>query len=219
MLPITVSVNLATAASATRIAAAQTLSGAGDFNLNGSGVVSGVALLNAPRRVLFTFAADETGHTFTVYGVSHNGQSISEAVAGTGIGTIYTNNDFLTVTRVASSAATTGNVSIGTNGVGSSRWVYLSPHMTPTNVRIACLVTPTVNYTVQYAYQDPAGDPAAFPIAPVTPTPFDDGLLTGVTASEVTTVTDGPPVCWRVTVNSGTGTVQAIGTQAGISGP
>lgn len=218
MLPIQVGVQLA-ASSATAIAAAQTLGSATNFNLNGSAVVNGVAVFAAPRRVLFTFAANETGHNFTVVGFGHGGQALTETVAGTTAGTVQTNNDFGSVTSARSSVATTGNVSIGTNGVGSSRWVYLSPHMTPTNVRIACLVAGTVNYTIQYAYQDPAGDPAAFPIAPVTPTTFDDSLLTGFTANGVTTITDGPPVCARVTVNSGTGTVTMILTQAGISGP
>ena len=217
MLPIPVSVQL-TAGAATEVTTAQTLGAAGNFVIDGIAASGGVATLDAPRRILLTFAADESGHTFTVYGVSHNGQAISEAVAGTAAGTVYTNNDFLTVTRVASSAATTGNVSFGTNGVGSSRWVYVSPHMTPTNLAIASVVVPTVNYTIQYCYQDPAGLPTSFPVAPVTPTPFDDAVVAAQTSNKVAYMND-PVICWRVTVNSGTGKVTSTGLQAGISGP
>lgn len=217
MLPIVVSVQLS-APSATAVTTAQTLGSATNFAINGASASGGVATFAAPRRLLFTFAADETGHIFTTYGTGHNGQTISEAVAGTPAGTVQSANDFLTVTRVTSSAATTGNVSVGDNGVGSSRWVYFSPHMTPTDISVWSEVSGTVNYTIQWGYQDPAGLPTAFPVAPVTITPYDDPIVTGASANSFT-ATDKPVLVGRVTVNSGTGTVTSRFLQAGISGP
>lgn len=217
MLPIVISVQLA-AASATAVTTAQTLGSAGNFTINGVSASGGIATFATPRRVLFTFAANETGHTFTAFGTGHGGQTISEAVAGTTAGTVQTNNDFLMVTRVSSSAATTGNVSVGTDGVGSSRWVYFSPHMTPTDISAWSEVSGTVNYTIQWGYQDPAGLPTAFPVAPVTITPYDDPIAQGQTATGFT-ATQTPVIVGRVTVNSGTGTVTTRFLQAGISGP
>lgn len=220
MLPIRVSLTLPSG-STTGIAAAQTPSGAGNLILNGSYVTSSVAYMpsGVSRRVLLTFAADETGHTFTLYGTARGGQAQSEIISGTTAGTVQSSLDYKTVTRIAISAAATGNVSAGTNGAASTRWVYVSPHMTPFNLSIATDVTGTVNYTVEVCYDDPAGQPQDFVArGPLAVTTYPDSNLDGSTADGRTTY-DAPITAWRVRLNSGDGNIVAIGTQAGISGP
>lgn len=112
----------ATGFSATNIAAAQAVGSATDVNLNGTLVVSGVALLNpaAPRSVAITTVGNSSGITFTVYGAIGYANGIytygSEAVAGPNASVVSTATRFYTVTRIATSAAATGNVSVGTNG-------------------------------------------------------------------------------------------------------
>lgn len=103
-------------------------------------------------------------------------------------------------------------------GVGASRWVNVSPHMTPTNISIGCVVTGTVTYNVEYTYTNPNGDPWAFPVAPVTPTVWIDPVITAQTGNKDTTYSQ-PIACWRVNITAGTGTVTATAIQAGISGP
>ncbi|MDE2096491.1 MAG: hypothetical protein KGL39_04535 [Patescibacteria group bacterium] len=212
MLPITVSLALS-GGSATAVAAAQTLGSAGNFTLTANPVVFTVA-----RRVLFTFAADETGHTFPIYGTDRAGNVISENITGTTAGTVYTVNDYLTVTQASCNSATTGNVSIGTTSVGSSRWVYTSDHMTPFNLSLSAHYTSgSGSYQLEYCYDDPAGSPATFPAKAQAVTVY--ALPGGAQTGAYDTSLNNPITAWRLTVLTGTGTVSATGIQSGISGP
>lgn len=212
MLPVSVSLALS-AGSATAVAAAQTLGAAGNFTLVSNPVVFAVA-----RRVLFTFAANETGHTFTLTGTNRAGNVISETIAGTNGGTVQSVNDYLTVTNVSVASATTGNVSVGTNTVGSSRWVYVSPDMTPFNLSLSAhYASGAGTYQIGYCYDDPAGQPYAFPVAPVAVTEYL--IPGGAQSGPFETSLNNPITAWRLTVLSGTGTVQCTGIQSGISGP
>jgi len=114
-----------TAPSATNIRTASTIAGAGAVTLNGSLVSSSVATLDQPRRVLFTSAGNDSGITFTVNGTDWNNMPVSEVVTGANATTVYTVYDFKTVTSVVASGASAGNVSIGTNGIASSRPVFM----------------------------------------------------------------------------------------------
>ena len=113
------------APSATNIRGASSIAAAGAVTLNGSLVTAGVATLDQPRRVLFTSAGNDSGITFTVTGTDWNNMPVSEVVTGANATTVYTVYDFKTVTSVVASGASAGNVSIGTNGIASSRPVFL----------------------------------------------------------------------------------------------
>jgi hypothetical protein len=113
------------APSATNIRTASSIAAAGAVTLNGSLVSGGVATLDQPRRVLFTSAGNDSGITFTVTGTDWNNQSASEVLTGANASTVYTIYDFKTVTSVVASGASAGTVSIGTNGIASSRPVNL----------------------------------------------------------------------------------------------
>lgn len=197
------------AASATAICASQTPGAAGDLTLNGSTVVAGVAVLDSARRVLFTFAADESAHTFVVYGTNSTGNAIQETVAGTTAGTTYTNQDFKTVTRISISAAASGAITVGTNTIGSMSWQMVDWMRQPINVGLQVVVTGTVNYTVEYTNQDVN----ALAVG-VSPTVFPLTSMANQSASASGVITT-PVGYFRVTINSGTGTVALTYEQAG----
>jgi hypothetical protein len=212
MQPAYVSKSLV-AASANNIAQSQTLGAAGNFTLNGSTVVNGVAVLDTARQVLLTFAASETGHNFTIKGMNQSGAPISEVIAGTGIGAVASVNNYKTITSVTSSAATTGNVQVGTNTVGASDWHVLDLWTTPFNIGLAVIITGTVNFTVNYTYEDPNSPIGAAPVA---------FAVTALSAKALST--DGgllstPVAALQLVINSGTGTATLVIDQAGGNGP
>lgn len=210
------------AASDNNIALNQTPAGAGNLTLNGSTVTGGVAVLDAPRRVLVTTVSDESAKTLTIYGnqrVDGTGNAISETMTGPNATTGYTVQSFGRVTRVAVSAAFTGNVRVGTNTIGDTPAQLVNYEAQPVNLSIAVVVTGTVNYTVQYSYDEIMGLPDPSSWSPTVPNPvwFNDPTLAAVAATGDTTFND-PIQAWRVTINSGTGSLAIKAIQAGIRG-
>lgn len=210
MRPITVTAGPLASADADGIAQAQ--QPAATFTLNGALVSGGVAQLGAPRRVLITTTADETGVTFTVTGTNRSGDVLSEALAGVNNTTTYTALDFYTVTSVINSAALAGNVTIGTNGIGGSPWVRLDDYA-PHGVAIQCTVSGTVNYTLQQTLDDPNSPTNAVAPSAMTWVSSSDTSVVAATATQQTNY-NFTPVFARVLLNSGTGTVTATFLQA-----
>lgn len=218
--PVTITKTLA-AASSNNIALSQGPV-TGNFTINGSAASSGVATLDTARRVIITSGGDDSAITFTVYGTNTSGNAIKETIAGTNGGAAQTNMNFLTVTRISSSAATASTVIAGTNGVGSTQWVAVTPHIPTTELTVAVTVIGTVNYTVEYTYQDvnysPTSTFGAYQNDNVVPTVWGDSTVQSATTSQIATQND-PIWAARVTINSGTGSISAIFLQAGIAGP
>lgn len=213
MRTITVQVGPLAAASANNIAQSQTPGASGVFTLNGALVVNGVAILDKPRRVLFTTAADESAKTITLVGTDWNGNAISETITGPNATTGFTIRDFATVTSITASAAFTGAVTVGTNGIASSRPIRFDTWASA-QIALAVDVTGTVNYTVQQTLDDP-NDPAN-PVAYTSAVWLDhpDTAVVAATASKQANY--GYPPSWcRITLNSGTGTVVMKANQAG----
>lgn len=197
------------AASANKICLSQTPSGAGNLTINGAAASGGVATLDTQRQVLFTFAADETGHTFVVYGTKQGGSAIQETVAGTTAGTVATNQMFLTVTRISIDAAATGAMTVGTNGVGSTDWQSVDLFTEPVNVGFQVVVSGTVNYTVEYTEQDVnALATGAYPAV------FAHSSIASKTDNQAGSFTT-PLTYFRLTINSGTGSATLTYSQAG----
>jgi hypothetical protein len=211
MRPITVTAGPLAAADADGIAQAQ--NPASTFTLNGALVSGGVARLGASRRVLITTTADETGVTFTVTGTNRAGDVLSEDVTGVNNTSTYTALDFFTVTSVTNSTTLTGNVTIGTNGIGGSPWVMLDPWALP-NVSIQLNVTGTVNYTLQQTLDDPNSPTNPVAAADVTWVSTSDTLAVAATTSLQTNYLFTPQYT-RVLLNSGSGTVEATFAQSG----
>lgn len=211
MRPITVAAGPLASASANAVCLTQTPT-SGALTLNGALVVSGVAVLDVPRQVLFTFAANETGHNFVVRGTSWAGDAISETVAGTTAGTVATVLSYKTVTSITISANATGALTVGTNAVASSPWVFLDC-WAPGQTLVQCRVSGTANYTVQTSSDDPNSTTEAVAVASMVWLNSSELSLVAATASNQAYL--AAPATWiRVVLNSGSGAVSMVVTQA-----
>lgn len=211
MKPIVRTVGPLASADDDGICQSQTPSGAGAMTINGALASGGVATLDVPRRVLLTFAADETGHSFVVTGTSANySGTISETIAGTTAGTAQSVLDYSRVTSVVISAAATGAIKVGTNGVASCPPLPLDVHGLP-QVSLQVNVTGTVNFTVQQSL-DPVFTTA---IAGVLWVNHPDSNLVAATADAQGNYAYIPAQT-RVTINSGTGSLVYTVIQAGL---
>jgi hypothetical protein len=173
--------------------------------LNGALVVSGVAVMDNPRRVLITAAGNESAKTFTVTGTGANGNTVSEVITGPNAATAQSVLDYKTVTSITISAAAAGAITVGTSGVGGSRWVSFDA-FAPSFISLQCNVTGTINYTVQTTLNDPYD-----PITPVAPASVvwvnsSDSAVVGATANQQSNFLFCP-VYARILINSGTGSV------------
>ncbi len=143
------------AASVNAIAQSQSLGAAGNVTLNGATASGGLATLDTQRRVLITSAGNDSGISFTVFGATDSGTAIQETLTGANAGAVATNQDFATVTKVSDWGATASTVQIGTNTVGSTRWLLLDQHVTPGSTSLGALITAgSATYTAEYTYDD-----------------------------------------------------------------
>jgi len=214
MLPRSVTVGPLANASANNIALSQTPGAAGDLLINGALATSGVATLDVPRRVLFTPAGAEATNTtiWTVYGTDWNGNSVSETVNGVNnpstVATVY---DYKTVTRVAVNKAQAGAVTVGTNGVASSRPIFLDTFApAPTSIQVT--VSGTVNYTVRQSLDNPNTITGGYTAVTWVNHP-DTADLVAATTTAQGNYAYLPFVC-GIVLNSGTGSVTMTVIQA-----
>jgi len=137
------------------ISLAQTLGGAVNLTITGALATAGVANLVVPQRVGVYAAGDNSGRTFTITGTARNGQSQSEAITGPTAGaSVYTQKDFLTVTQVAISGASTGDVEVGTVGVGSTAPLVADRFIDPANYGYGLDVGGDAVANIEVAYED-----------------------------------------------------------------
>ena len=184
MRSVSVQVGPLAAPNAANIAGSQTPSGAGNLTLT-AGAIAGTTP-DTPRRVLFTPAGAEAsnGTIWTIYCTDWNNTTISETVAGVdNPSTIYTVYDFKTVTRIAVNKAQAGAVTVGTNGIASSRPVNLDNLAFP-QTSIQVTVSGTINYTVRQTLDDPnaANNPVAY--TAITWVNHPDSSLVSATGTE-----------------------------------
>lgn len=118
MSPINVYDVVPIALSATGVAAAQAVAAAGNLTINGASATAGVATFAVARAVsIVSSNAGDTTQVATVTGTDVYGLPLSEAITFNGTTTVNGKKAFLTVTRVAISAALTGNASVGTTDI------------------------------------------------------------------------------------------------------
>jgi len=225
--PSTVTLQLG-AAVANGIAQSQAVAAAGNLTLNGSLVTGGVATMDVARRVLLASSGNDATVVFTITGTDRNGNTQSEAVTGlNGAATQYTARDFLTVTRIAASAACVGNITAGTNGIGSSPWVVDDyTHETWMLAVGVAIVSGSATYTVEHTYDDPnkigttlVTPPEQWSIVPggfVPARAWPHPILVGQTANGEGTYDNKPVFAHRLTITAGTGLVAMQSIQAGI---
>lgn len=215
MQPITVTVGPLDAADDNGIALSQTTAGAANLTINGALASGGVATLDNPRQVIVTSGGNDTGVTFTIYGTTYGGHTVSESITGASGGAAATKTDFLTVTRVAASSATSGSgVIVGTNGVAGSRWVRLDS-WADSNTAIQCNASGTVNYTVQVTMDDPNSPTNPVAVGSVTWINTNDTDAVSAISSVFTNFQFSPTFA-RILLNSGTGTVTATFAQFNV---
>jgi len=212
MRPQTVTIGSLATASANNICTAQALGAAGDLTINGSLAASGVATLDTPRRVILTAAtSDNSGVTFTVYGTNAIGAAIQASHIGpaSGSANVDFGISFATVTRIASSAATVGNVTVGTNTVAESVPIYLN-HYANSQTSIQVNVSGTVNYTVMQTLENPN----TLGIQNVTWVNHSDTNVVAATTTQQSNY-NYLPLCAKIVINSGDGTVKMTMIQSG----
>jgi hypothetical protein len=213
MQPISATVGPLAAADADGICLSQTPGAAGALTLNGALVSGGVAVLDAARRVLITAAGDESAKTFTITGTSYNGQTQSETVTGPNATTAQSVLDYKTVTSVVISAAAAGAITVGTNGVASSRWMRLDSWAFA-QVGIQVDVSGTINYTVQQTFDDP--NDATNPVSPanvIWVNSADSAVV--AKAVDAQSFYAYAPTFIKITANSGTGSAKLVAVQYG----
>jgi hypothetical protein len=204
------------AASATAIRTATTVA-AGAVVLNGATVSGGVATLDAPRAVLFTFASAEPGLILTIVGTGAGLPPIglTETIAGPAApGTVSSLYKYKTITSITSNQASSGAISIGTNTLNYSGWVQFDRYAKTTNVAIQLTAVGTVNYTLQQTLDDP--NSTVNPVAPANVTWVNSGDTNAVGATgTIQTNYQFAPAWARILLTSGTGSVLGTFIQGG----
>lgn len=208
----------------------QAVLAAGALTLNGALVTGGVAVFDVPRRVVAASSGADAGVILTIAGTDRDGNATTEALTLVNSpASVYTKLDFATVTGVTSSGAAAGNITVGTNGVGSSPWVYDDITHENWYLRVGVSLPGgdgTATYTVEHTYDDPAKigtslvvSPQQFARQPAGYVPAlawpNDNLVNRTTNAE-TGYTDGPIMAHRLTITAGTGMAVMQSIQAGI---
>lgn len=206
MRPIVVQAGSLAAAGASVICTSQTPT-AGNLTLNGVSIVNGVGILDNPRRILITAAANESAKTFTITGTNSAGNVISETITGPNISSAYSVLDYSTITSISISANAAGAVTVGTNGIGGSPWVRLDT-WDSNFVTIQCTASGTVNYTIQGTLDDPNSPTNAVVPSAMTWVNSPDAAAVGASSTIITGYTLAP-IFVRVLLNSGSGSVVA----------
>ncbi len=136
------------------ISIAETMSGAGDMAITGDLAAGGVATLDIPRHIGIYAAGNEAAKTFTVYGTDRNGNSISEAITGPNAGTVNGSKNFKTVTQIAVSAATAGNVEVGTTNEFDSQIVPVNSYADKISYFVELSSDKNLTYEFKYTGSD-----------------------------------------------------------------
>jgi hypothetical protein len=100
------------------IAEAQAVAAAGNLTINGALAASGAVTLDVPRAVqILSTNAGDTTQVATFFGFDVYGVAMSEAITFNGTTAVPGKKAFSRITRVAISAALTGNASAGSTDV------------------------------------------------------------------------------------------------------
>lgn len=167
-----------TALDADGVCQAQTTAGAGNLTLNGALASGGVATFGEQQRVTLYSAADLSALTFTVYGTTKVGDSISEAIAGPNAGTVTTTANFKTVTQVAVDGAVGTNVTVGVSNALETAWMALDAERPLKGISVHLSTGASLTYEVQYGASKRSSGVAETAVLALA-----DGTLTAKTAS------------------------------------
>lgn len=167
--------------------------------------------LDVARRIIITSAGDDRGISFLISGLDWNGQPQLETLTGAN-GVAQSYFDYTQITSITPTGATASTVTVGTNGVASSRPINLDEYgFAPTALQIS--VTGTVNATVQQTL-DTVTSAGSYPA--ITWINHPDTNLVGLSTSLQGNYAYAPKLV-RILLNSGTGTVTLSVSQAGTA--
>lgn len=127
---------------------------AGAITLNGSLVVSSVAIMDVARRVVLTSGGNDSGITFTVTGTDRYGRAQSETVVGANAGSVSTRNDFLTVSAITHTGSVASTIISGTTGVASSAPLIIDAYATRDDIGVTLDFIGTANSSIEVARDD-----------------------------------------------------------------
>jgi hypothetical protein len=137
------------AGSATAIAASQSGTGGTPLTLTSSPYT-----LDYARRIIITSAGDDSAHTFTIVGKDWNGTPVTETLTGANGGAARSVYDYTVITSITPVQNTTSTVTVGTNGVASTRPIFLDEFaFAPTAIQVN--ISGTASATVQQSLDDP----------------------------------------------------------------
>lgn len=179
------------------VCAAQKPTEAADMTIAGALATSGVATFDIPRHGSVYTVADESGKTFTFYGTHRDGRTINEAVVGPDTGTAKTTKNFKTVTRVAASAATTGNIEIGSADEFDSQVIPIDCYAGKISYSVNLSSGADLTYEVKYTLDD-------IYIATFTESGANFIADLGPQVADVSSASDAPISALRVEVTSWT---------------
>ena len=103
------------------ISVAQAVDSATNLTITGALASDGSVTFDVPRHVTIYGSGDSSAMYFTVTGTNTYGDTIAEQITGPNNSTVYGRKQFKTVTQVASSAAATGNIEVGSDSVIDTR--------------------------------------------------------------------------------------------------
>lgn len=215
MRPITDYTFAPTALDADGICASQTLGGAGDLTINGALASGGTVTLGEQAKVTLYSTANYSAVTFTVYGTTKRGVSISESLAGPNNSTVTTTANFYTITRIASGAALATAIIAGNSNALETPWVRMDPTYPLKGVSVQMTSTGNFTYEVQYA-TSPLLDSTGAAVAETSILAVADGTLTAKSASAAVAMAANPWYGVRVKITSfsaGGGTLRVVETR------
>ena len=126
---------------------AGTPSASGAITLAGALVSGSVATLTSQRKILIYSDGNDSGITFAIVGTDNLGVSVSESITGPNATTVYSTEEYATVTSITVSGAGTGNIEVGQVGdhvgieldSGSMQWTNLGSALSTTITPITAL--------------------------------------------------------------------------------
>jgi hypothetical protein len=199
-----------TALDADGVCAAQQLVAAGNLLINGALASGGVATFGEQQRVTLYSAGNLSALTFTVYGTTHFGAVISEAVTGPNNATVTTTANFKTVTRIAASGAVGTNVTAGNSNAMETPWLELIRKYPFKGISVVVSTGASLTYEVQYGTRDRVS------VAETAILAKADATLTAKTASEALAISiPWPLIRLKITsFASGTATLRVVESPA-----
>lgn len=203
MNPQNVTLGPLAAGSAALLAASQTPTSGTPLTL--LGVQPDVA-----RRILVTYGNEGSARTMKVTGTNQTGNPISEtlAIPSGGGGTIATQQDYATVTQLLpGGGGFTAAVTVGTNGVASSAWQTVDVRFDGGNIGFLVDATGTISAALEYTYDDPNNP---FGNGPAIPRALQVPGGDAITADGDFQLNGSGLAAWRITLNSGTGSVNVV---------